>query len=176
MEPLRPVKLRDPVPPAVDCGRDEQNEHLRSRAWQDQEQRVSTTYLLDHFGAVAGYVTVCMDSLPLTRRERGLAIRYKYVSALKLAQLGIDLRFQGRGLGTRAVGIVTRLAQRVGEQVGCRYLTVDAQRDLVPWYEAIGFKHNELRQQQRIAEALQHRRDPEAIPVSMRLDLREPGQ
>lgn len=174
MEPLRPVKLRDPVPPILDCGREEQNEHLRLRAWEDQEQRLSTTYLLDHFGEVAGYVTVCMDSLPLTRRERGFTIRYQNVSALKLAQLGIDLRFQGRGLGTRAVGIVTRLAQRVGEQVGCRYLTIDAQRDLVTWYEGIGFKPNELRQQQRIAEAIQHRREPEAIPVSMRLDLREP--
>lgn len=173
MTPLRVSRLDGHGPLSFDCGRDEQNEHLHVRAWEDQQQRLSTTYLLHHHGLIAAYATVCMDALPLTRKERGVTIRYQVVSALKLAQLAVDRRFQGSGHGTDAVGFVVRLAHRVGEQVGCRYVTVDAQTDVVEWYEAIGFARNELRQQHRVAEAILHRRDPSGIPVSMRLDLRE---
>jgi GNAT superfamily N-acetyltransferase len=173
MKPLRLVRLDGPPLERFDCGRTEQNEHLHLRAWGDQQQLLSTTYVVHHSGLPAGYVTVCMDSIPLSRKERGISIPYQQVSAMKLAQLGIDERFQGLGLGTDSVGIVVNLAHRVGKHVGCRYLTLDAQKDLVPWYESLGFKRNELRQQQRIADALLHRRDPATIPISMRYDLRE---
>src|SRR5437763_613129 len=145
MTPLRAARLDGSPPSAFDCGRDEQNEHLHSRAWEDQQQRLSTTYLLDRSGLSAGYVTVCMDSLPLARSEREPAIPYQHVSALKLAQLGIDLRFQGMGIGTQAVAFVVRLASRVGDQVGCRYVTLDAQPDLAAWDSRQGFIPNPLR-------------------------------
>jgi len=50
---------------------------------------------------VAGFLTVCMDALPLSRGERGPHIRYRHVSSIKLAQLGIDRRFQGMGSGVK---------------------------------------------------------------------------
>ena len=172
MVPLRAERLIRSPPSGFDCGRDEQNKHLHGRAWDDQQQLLSTTYLLDRSGLLAGYVTVCMDSLRLARNERGPAISYAHVSALKLAQLGVDLRFQGLGLGTEALGFVVRLASRVGEQVGCRYITLDAQPDLESWYTDRGFVRNELYQQQRRDDAISHRRDPDRIPISMRYDLR----
>ncbi|HET7459993.1 MAG TPA: hypothetical protein VFJ82_02050 [Longimicrobium sp.] len=91
------AKLDRPALMPFDCGRADQNEFLREWAWRDQLARLSTTYLVDVDGTTAGFVTVCMDALPLSRRERGPNIRYKYVSSLKLAQLGIDRRFQGWG-------------------------------------------------------------------------------
>jgi GNAT superfamily N-acetyltransferase len=172
MVPLRAERLDGAPPPTFDCGRDEQNAHLHERAWEDQQQRLSTTYLFHRSGLPAGYVTVCMDSLPLARTEREPGIRYQHVSALKLAQIGIDLHFQGLGMGTDVVAFVVRLAWRVGEQVGCRYVTLDAQPDLVPWYARQGFIRNELFQQWRREDAIRHRRDPERIAISMRYDLR----
>jgi hypothetical protein len=172
MVPLRAERLNHSPPLSFDCGRDEQNEHLRGRAWTDQQQFLSTTYLLDRSGLAAGYVTVCMDSLRLARSERGPAISHAHVSALKLAQLGIDVRFQGLGIGTEAVAFVVRLASRVGEQVGCRYVTLDAQPELEPWYAGQGFVRNELYQQQRRDDAISHGRDPDRIAISMRYDLR----
>lgn len=64
------------------------------------------------------------------------------------------------------------LAERVGDQVGCRYMTLDAQPDLEGWYESLGFLKNRTRQQERIAEAMLHHRDPAHVAVSMRFDLR----
>src|SRR3954454_7346300 len=93
------IRLLDGPPEAgFDCGREDQNVFLYERAWEDQQEKASATYLYHVNGMLAGYATVCMDALPLGKRERGLRIRYKEVGALKLAQLGVDLRFQGRGL------------------------------------------------------------------------------
>jgi len=173
MGPVHSSKLDTEPLFAFDCGRDDQNEFLRRWAWPDQNARLSTTYLLDVNGLVAGYITVCMDSLPLSRRERGVEIRYRNVSALKLAQLGVDRRFQGMGIGREAVLIALAFANRVSEQVGCRYVTLDAHPALEGWYQSLGFTTNRLRQQERLAEAGLHERDPAEVPVSMRFDLRQ---
>lgn len=164
--------LDGPPEQGFDCGRSDQNTFLYERAWTDQQEHVSVTYLYYVKGLLAAYATVCMDSLPLARRERGLAIRYRDVSALKLAQLGVDRAFQGMGLGKLVVADAISLAREEATRVGCRYLTLDAQPDLVDWYATQGFKRNQLRQELRIADALKHRRDAEEIAVSMRFDLR----
>jgi GNAT superfamily N-acetyltransferase len=167
------IRTLDGLPePGFDCGRHDQNTFLYERAWPDQQEQVSVTYLYYVKGILAAYATVCMDSLPLARRERGLAIGYRDVSALKLAQLGVDRAFQGLGLGRFVVADAISLAREEAIRVGCRYLTLDAQPDLIDWYAGQGFKRNELRQEWRIADALKHKRDPEAIAVSMRFDLR----
>lgn len=172
---LRFAKLDSPLFGSFDCGRSEQNEFLHEWAWKDQMKLLSTTYVMDVDGMMAGFVTVCMDALPLSRSERGPDIRYKYVSALKLAQLGVDRRFQGTGLGREAVRLTMGLAERVGEQVGCRYLTLDAQPDLESWYKSLGFLRNRTHQEERIMEAKRHQRNPDSIAVSMRFDLRPDG-
>lgn len=117
-----------------------------------------------------GYVTVLMDSLPLSRSERG-SIPYRNISAVKLAQVGVEKRFQGEGIGTALVSFAVELAQEVRERVACRYVTLDAEPGLVEWYGRQGFVHNRLRQSERVAEAIRHHRQPEHIAVSMRFDL-----
>lgn len=164
------AKLDGPVF-GFDCGRSEQNEFFHERAWQDQQDSLSTTYLFYVHGLVAAYATITMDSLPLGRRERG-SIPYRSVSSLKLAQLGVSRPFQGVGIGQAVVSAVYHLARQVGDRVGCRYVTLDAQPDLVTWYENQGFVRNRLRQAERVEDALRHHRDPAHIAVSMRFDLR----
>jgi GNAT superfamily N-acetyltransferase len=165
-------RLAGPPPGWFDCGRDEQNLFLHDRAWPDQQALLSTTYLLTYDAVITGYVTVCMSGIALDRRERGPAIRYQDVSALKLAQLGVDRAYQGRGIGHDAVSFTIDLAQWLGRQAGCRYVILDAQPDLEGWYGRIGFTRNLLQQERRILDAVSHRRDPERIAVSMRYDLR----
>lgn len=155
-----------------DCGRPMQNTFFRERSWHDQEERLSTTYTFEVHGIIAAFATVCMDSIPLSRSERGRTIPYSWISALKLVQLGVDHRFQSAGLGRWAVAYVVDFANELGVHVGCRYVTLDAQPELETWYADQGFVHNRLRQEQRISEALAHDRDPGRIPVSMRYDLR----
>jgi GNAT superfamily N-acetyltransferase len=168
------IRRLDGLPPlGFDCSRDAQTSFLYDRAWHDQQERLSTTYLYYVTGILAAYATVCMDALELGTRERLITIRYKMVSALKLAQLGVDRRFQGQGLGKLVVADVIALARDEAEKVGCRYVTLDAQPDLVRWYEGQGFKINKVMQKRRLDAAAA--RGPSEIPVSMRFDLREPA-
>jgi GNAT superfamily N-acetyltransferase len=165
-------RLEGPPPPGFDCGRDDQNVFLGQRAWFDQQSLLSTTYLLTAYGNLAGFVTLCTSGISLDRHERGKAIRYQEVAAVKLAQLGVDRAFQGHGVGRDAVGFALDLARTIGERIACRYVILDAQPELEPWYQALGFVRNLLQQERRILDAISHRRDPDRIPVSMRYDLR----
>jgi GNAT superfamily N-acetyltransferase len=165
-------RLDDSPPPDFDCGRVAQNVFLHRFARRDQQEWLSCTYLHYTKGICVAYATVCMDALALGTREKPKTITYKYVSALKLAQLGVDRRFQGLGLGREVIADVIALARDAATRYGCRYLTLDAQPDLVAWYKGHGFVINKLQQKQKI-EAAAGRAGPEPLTVSMRFDLRE---
>lgn len=167
--------LDGPAPQRFDCGRDDQNVFLHEHAWADQQEWISTTYMFFVEGLPAAYATLCLDSVPLARAERGVAIRFGRVGAVKLAQLGVHLSFQGHGLGRTAISFAITSAATIGRRIGCRYLTLDSQPDLTAWYAGQGFVKNLLNQEQRVSDAIKHRRDPARIPVSMRFDLRPPN-
>lgn len=164
--------LEAPPPAGFDCARDAQNRFLYEHAWTDQEELLSMTYLYRVRQAVAAYATVRMTDLVLGTREKPRSVRYKHIGALHLAQLGVDRRFQREGLGRQVVGDVIGLGCELSEHVGCRYLSLDAQPDLVNWYEEQGFTINKVMQKQRI-EQEGGKRMPGPLPVSMRFDLME---
>jgi GNAT superfamily N-acetyltransferase len=161
-------------PGGFDCGREMQNAFLYQWAWADQQVGVSVTHLYFVKGIFAGYATVVMDALVLGKPERGRGVRYSSVGAMKLAQLGVDRTFAGHGLGSLVIADVIRLARELSGRVGCRYLTLDAQPDLVAWYaDRLGFLRNDTTQERREKDALAHRRPIESLAVSMRFDLRD---
>jgi GNAT superfamily N-acetyltransferase len=164
-------RLEDEPPLGFDCGRAAQNQFLYEFAALDQDEWVSCTYL--HFlqDTCVAYATVCMDSLPLGTREKPRSVRYRRVSALMLAQLGVGKRFQGMGLGREVIADVVALAREAAVHVGCRYVSLDAHPDLVGWYERHGFVVNKLHQKERIA-AVAGKANPAPLAVSMRFDLR----
>lgn len=168
---LAKQRLEGTPPAGFDCRREAQNSFLYELAWPDQRQRLTTTYLYHAARGLVAYMTVCMDAVVLGTREKPAALRYKNLAALKLAQLGVDHTLKGRGLGTLIIYDVVNLALELSQRVGCRYVTLDAQPDLVEWYQRLGFKINRVIQKQRVAAA--GTRNPDEIPVSMRFDLRE---
>jgi len=165
-------KLEGPPEPGFDCGNPEQNEFLYERAWADQQESTSVTYQYFVDGAFAGFATVAMDGLALAFRERGPHIRYETVGATKLAQLGVDVRFQGHGLGETIVADVIGLAIRGSRQIGCRFVAVDARSGLDGWYERLAFKRNKLMQERLTRIALDKNRDLARLGTSMRFDIR----
>lgn len=162
--------LDEPPPLGFDCAREAQNRFLYQHAWPEQHEWLSTTYLYHVDGVLAAYASVCANAIVLGSREKPRSIRYKQIGAMKLAQLGVDRRFQGRGLGRSVVSDMISLAREVSEYVACRYIALDAQPDLVEWYSAQGFRINKTEQKQRI-EAAAGRIDPLNLSVSMRFDL-----
>lgn len=163
-------RLDDSLLPPFDCGREAQNEFLHGWAWRDQEEWLSSTHLYFVRGIFAAYAAVSASSLVLGTREKPPAVRHKSIGALKLLQLGVDRRFQGRGVARVVIADMISLARVLSRRAGCRYLTLDAQPDLTRWYEDRGFRINKAEQKQRI-DAAAGRRDPSEVAVSMRFDL-----
>lgn len=166
-------RLAGPPPSGFDCAREAQNRFLYQQAWTDQEESISTTYLYSVQGVLAAYATVCMHAIILGTREKPRSIRYKQIPAVHLAQMGVDRRFQGTGMGRRILADVIRLARESSEFVGCRYLALDAIPDLLDWYARWGFRINKVVQKQRL-EGAAGRVDQAELPVSMRFDLLDP--
>jgi GNAT superfamily N-acetyltransferase len=172
-EDLISDRLNEPLVPPFDCGREMQNRFLRERAWHDQQEMVSVTYLYHMQGSLVGYATLAMGSVVLGTREKPRSIPYRTIAALRLLQLGVDRRFQGRGLGREVLMDVIAVAQEASERVGCRYVALDAQPALVGWYESIGFAINKVAQKQRVEAAIASNRPVDELAVSMRFDLVE---
>lgn len=164
-------KLAGPPAPGFDCGHEEQNSFLYQHAWKDQQQLLSMTYLYYVDEMLAAFATLTMDGVSLSFRERGVHVRYETVGALKLGQLGVDVRYQGCGLGEEIVFDVVSQARRFAADAGCRYVTLDARPGLDGWYERRGFKPNRLMQERRIRFALEKNRDPDRLATSMRFDI-----
>lgn len=170
------VQIMDGQPSmGFDCGRDAQNAFLYSRAWRDSKAGVTVTHLLFVKGILAGYVTLLADRIDLGSDEKLRAVSWRVVPAVKVGQLAIDHRFAGNGLGRWLIWYAVALVKDFRRGVGCRLITLDAQPDLVPWYERQGFSSNALEQQARLERARGEGRDDQRLPVSMRFDLREPG-
>jgi GNAT superfamily N-acetyltransferase len=159
-----------------DCGRESQNRFLYARAWRDQKAGVSVTYLLYVSGILAGYLTVLTDKIDLGPGERLSRVFYMEIPAIKLAQLAVDRRFAGNGLGKLLVSAGVHLVRELRQKVGCRVVTLEAQPDLVTWYEGQAFRPSLEEQRVRVERARAEGRDAERLPVSMRFDLREAGR
>jgi GNAT superfamily N-acetyltransferase len=165
--------LDGPPPHGFDCGRDEQNEFLYARAWSDQQRRLSVTRLFLVKGIVAAYVTTLADAIELGTREKDEGVRYPTLAAIKIAQLAVDRRFAGVGLGRLLVAYVIEYVRQASLGIGCRYVTVDARPELEAWYAAQGFVRNKVVNKRKLEHALAAGRDERGIPISMRYDLLE---
>ncbi len=70
----------------------------------------------------------------------GLTDRYP-VSAIRLARLAVDLRYQGQGLGSYLLAQAVRLAHEVMERAAFQVLVVDAlDVDVTAFYARWGFR------------------------------------
>ena len=137
----------------------------------------STTYLaLDPQtapGAILAYVTLTLSHIRLTTSEkRAGAMRDAWgadFGALRIAMIGTDHHFAGRGFGHTLLQTAIRRAVLMSEQVTVRFLIADAVNTQRAWYERQGFVENRsLAEQERLARA---RERTGAAATSMRLDL-----
>ncbi|PIN74191.1 hypothetical protein COV20_01080 [Candidatus Woesearchaeota archaeon CG10_big_fil_rev_8_21_14_0_10_45_16] len=123
---------------------------LREDALENQEQRLSVTFLWYYKDHLVSYVTVLNDKINLEGdlkeffREKG--IHYKSLPALKIGRLCVDDRYLRRGLGRLMILSVINVADGINKnKAGCRFITLDAKRnsdkkrDSIHFYKKMGF-------------------------------------
>jgi len=118
-------------------------------ALENQTNKISVTYLWYlKSGEFVGYVTLLNDRINLEGNLkdifRGKGIQYHSLPALKIGRLCVDNRFLRRGVGTLMIEFAVKVAYKIfNECSGCRFLVLDAKRDIendpIHFYKKIGF-------------------------------------
>ncbi len=114
-------------------------------ALDNQQKKISTTYLWFYQPRkeLLGYVTALADAInlegELKEYFRQAGIFYRSLPALKIGRLCVSDDYLGRGIGTLMIEFIIILAEKIGKDIGLRFVTTDAKRNLNPKKESIHF-------------------------------------
>lgn len=102
---------------------------LRKRAWQNQQNAASRTYVVCLSGTqtVIAYYALSMGQV-LSQEAAGFMRRNmpKFISSVMLGRLAIDRAWQGHGLGRALLIDVMQRVQRAANEVAARLIVVHA--------------------------------------------------
>lgn len=152
----------------------EVNAFIRTDEWRrGAELHANTTYLFFDRDLAAerivGYVSLAMDVVKLSSGERDRIGRTNFpdFGALRLVMIGVDLDFQGRGIGDTLLQWAIGKARDLSAEVAFRFMLADVNLMRKPWYDKRGFVVNRAQ--------IYNPDDPGRSTVSMRFDLHEQG-
>ncbi len=123
---------------------------LQEDALNNQKQNLSITFLWFNNQMLASYITLLTDRITLEGDLKNVfqdkGIHYKSLPALKMGRLCVDDHFLRRGLGKLMVLFAIDISKEINrEKAGCRFLTVDTKNNSVGFYQKLGFKILETR-------------------------------
>lgn len=129
-----------------DCNDNEMNRFLKEEAYNEQQLGMNNTTLMYYEGILAGFYSVCADSLRLAEEEQSKDLVYATVPAIKIARIARDIRFRDLEIGKFLINHAIHKALEIdNESCGVRMITLDAYPHRVEYYESQKFKRNEHR-------------------------------
>jgi hypothetical protein len=89
-----------------------------------------------------GFVTLAMGALkkrdlPAKRKEKK---PFRHVPSLLLGHIARDQRYKKKGAGRVMLDWVFSKANSLADEVGCRFVILDSERDMVKLYESYDFE------------------------------------
>ncbi len=139
VEPLSETHNRS----AFSCGQEPLDRYFKTQASQDLRRRMATCFVAIEAatGEVVAYYTLAAAGIPLTDLPAEIVKklpRYPSIPAVRIGRLAVDMRFQGRGLGS---AMLADALQRVLAAPPAAFaLLVDAKDDTaVAFYRRFGF-------------------------------------
>ncbi len=133
------------------CSDEDLNDFLFSDAKKYCGQMLATTYLIEDVraGKTVAYFSLLTDKLISdpdscvswnnVSRHIDNPKRRKQYPAVKIGRLAVSEEYAGKGVGKAVLYIIKFIAARRCS-VACRFLTVDAYKDAVEFYEKAGFR------------------------------------
>ena len=136
-----------------DCGDSDLNDFILNRASSFQKHLLAVSYACvdSSDGKVYAYCSLANDKVATSdfkdkrefnrfRKKRGFPNekRLKSYPAVKLCRLGIDKKAKGQQIGSGMLDYIKSMFV-LENKTGCRFLTVDAYLDAIPFYEKNGF-------------------------------------
>jgi len=132
---------------------------LKHEALNEQELYLNTTHLLiNDKNELVGFVSLCNDSLKLAEDSRNkFQTIYFSVPAIKIARLGINSKYQGKGYGEELLKYSLYQAVKTLEFSGNAFITLDCYEHRRSYYEKFGFTETD-------EQPISHKYD---TPISM---------
>ena len=135
-----------------DCGDEDLNDFILNDAPLYYRVRLATSYVLEDgiTGEAAGYFSLAHDRISLTDFPSNSAYNrfrkqffaqgkmFKSYPALKICRLATNKSAKGLGIGSMMLNTVIE-SYRGDNKAGCRFITVDAYVDAIPFYLKQGF-------------------------------------
>jgi predicted GNAT family N-acyltransferase len=126
------------------------NDFLLNDAKNYLKSLLAVTYLLQVGDETVAYFSLSNDNLMKNDDEKSAwnkvnrAIpnekRRRTYPAVKIGRLAVAKKYSGMGLGSRIILAVQSMYINSPQQAGCRFLTVDAYRDALSFYQKNDFK------------------------------------
>ncbi len=147
-----------------DCGNQDLNEFLMVDSKDYQDKLLSVTYILESGSEIVGYFSVLNDKISIQESDKSTWRKIKTVfkhskhrsdyPAVKVGKLAINIKYQGLDLGSNILDMI-KLMFLDNNRTGCAFITVDALREVLPFYLKNNFKMMMRRQIDSDCETLQ---------------------
>ncbi|GHT23297.1 N-acetyltransferase [Bacteroidia bacterium] len=125
------------------------NNFLKNDAKNYLKQRLAVTYLIENDSETIAYFCLSNDIVlrlfadkdgwkKIKKTIPNAKLRSTY-PAIKIGRLAVSKKFAGNGFGKLILQIVREMYSARTQQSGCRFLTIDAYKDAVPFYQKHSF-------------------------------------
>ncbi|GHT10006.1 N-acetyltransferase [Bacteroidia bacterium] len=153
---LQLIRLEEDTPiSSFDCGDMDLNDFLLNDAKNYLKSMLAVTYLYTFEGKIVAYFCLSYDGLTrtaiLTEEEKALwnkvgrkipnNKRRKTYPSVKIGRLAVAKKYAGYGIGRRIIDTVTMMYLTKQHHAACRFITVDAYRIALSFYEKAGFRY-----------------------------------
>lgn len=148
---MRLVKLEElkDIKP-FDCGDEDLNGFFYDDAAHYQKEMIANTFVMEDDNVTVAYFSLLNDKISQTTIARNLwrKLRKSFphekhlgsYPAVKIGRLAVSVAYKGQGIGTDIVSAVKQMLVNSQTVSACRFLTVDAYKEAMPFYLKNGFK------------------------------------
>ena len=139
---------KDEVIPTFNCGDEDLNDFILNESQLYRKARLAVSYVIERIDnrKIVGFFSLANDRVSISDFENKTEFnkfrkkrfvndkRIKSYPAVKICRLAIDISAKGMSLGTFILDFIKTYFV-VDNKTGCRFITVDAYIDAIPFYE-----------------------------------------
>jgi len=123
-----------------DCGDEDLNDFIYENALKHLYEDLAVTYLCMIDDIVLGFISISNASVKIMKKhKKEMKFQYSEFPAVKIGRLAIDKRYKGMGIGTYLIKWLSGKSEIMGQEIGIRFLSLDAYEKSVDFYKKLGF-------------------------------------
>lgn len=134
-----------------DCGDDDLNDFFLNNAKNFQAELLGVTYMIESATETVAFFTLLNDKISVEQTTSSFRKRLttgiarpksllRSFPAVKLGRLGVNVNYKGQGIGTEIINYLMAVFV-TNNRTGCKFITVDAYRQSLQFYERNGFAY-----------------------------------